>query len=150
MKALSLRPEWAMPVMSGAKTIECRSWKTDYRGDLLICSSSKRMPGAIDSHAVCVVTLAKIERFCGYHLRNALMDDYDRGSYAWHLKNVRLIEPFKVKGKLHLYTVDDSLIRFLPERMSASEALKRYYEPLVYWGRNEKKARAVWHEFTGL
>lgn len=29
---------------------------------------------------------------------------------SWHLRNLRPIVPFKVKGKLHLFEVDDHLI----------------------------------------
>lgn len=39
MKAISLWEPWASLMMTGAKTIETRSWQTNYRGDLLICSS---------------------------------------------------------------------------------------------------------------
>ena len=41
MKALSVHPVFAMKIFSKEKTIELRTWKTDYRGDLLICSTQK-------------------------------------------------------------------------------------------------------------
>lgn len=40
MKALSVQPYWATSILQKTKTVECRTWKTDYRGDLLICASS--------------------------------------------------------------------------------------------------------------
>ena len=40
MKALSVKPPYATQILMFMKTVECRSWKTDYRGDLLICASS--------------------------------------------------------------------------------------------------------------
>lgn len=147
MKALSLRPEWAMPVLLGWKTIECRTWKTDYRGDLLICSSSRPCACAIARHALCIVSLDKIEPFTGRHLDDACMDIVPKNAYAWHLSNLRWIEPFEVKGKLHIYDVPDDLIKEIPESISNVDALRTYYEPLVKWGdreMSESEARAVW------
>lgn len=41
-----------------------------------------------------------------------MYDITDNGEcYEWHLRNVRPVQPFKVKGKLHLYDVDDMLIK---------------------------------------
>lgn len=39
MKAISIKQPWASLVAAGHKTVECRTWKTAYRGPLLICSS---------------------------------------------------------------------------------------------------------------
>lgn len=39
MKAISIKQPWASLVAAGYKTVECRTWKTHYRGPLLICSS---------------------------------------------------------------------------------------------------------------
>ncbi len=39
MKAISLWQPWASLMEAGSKTIETRGWKTEYRGDLLICST---------------------------------------------------------------------------------------------------------------
>ena len=41
MKAISLWQPWASLIAVGAKQYETRSWKTDYRGPLLICASLK-------------------------------------------------------------------------------------------------------------
>jgi hypothetical protein len=114
MKALSIMPEWAHLVLLGEKTVEYRTWKTDYRGDLLICASSHEHEGTISKHAICVVTLADIEPFRRKHREGACMtEQFDPDAWAWILTDVRFIEPFPVKGKLHLYEVDDSLIHFV-------------------------------------
>lgn len=39
MKAISLWEPWASLIRTGAKTIETRSWRTNYRGELLICAA---------------------------------------------------------------------------------------------------------------
>lgn len=94
MKALSIWPEYAMEIATGEKIEEYRTWKTDYRGPLLICSSSGHaVPGSIPGHAICVVDLVDIRK------------DGEK-DYAWLLDNVRLIKPVPVKGKLHIYNVD--------------------------------------------
>lgn len=148
MQAISLRPEWAMPVMLGWKSIECRTWKTDYRGDLLICSSSKPLALTIDSHALAVVELIDIVPFEKNHLEDAFMEEMpEKSSFAWILDNLRWIKPFKQKGKLHLFEVDDSLIEILPDEMSNVECLRTYYEPLMNFGRNEKE-RLQWEEIV--
>lgn len=41
MKTLSIRCQYAYLICLGIKTVENRSWKTNYRGDLLIHSSGK-------------------------------------------------------------------------------------------------------------
>ena len=39
IKAISLWQPWANLIAVGAKKYETRSWKTNYRGALLICAS---------------------------------------------------------------------------------------------------------------
>ena len=61
MKALSIMPYYASCIASGEKVEEYRSWKTDYRGDLLICASSRNEgPDLVRGHALCVVELFDI------------------------------------------------------------------------------------------
>lgn len=119
LKALSVMPEPALYIALGLKPIEYRTWKTPYRGDLLICASSKRKAGFIDRHALCVASLDDIT--------------FDLDVYEWHLSNIRLVKPFEVKGKLHIYEVPDSKIQYLPNTL---ETLERYFKPLVYNGRD--------------
>ena len=122
MKALSLRPEWAWEVFIGNKDIEYRTWQTKYRGDLLICSSSRKLKGTIPGHALIVCTLEDIT----YNEKEKI--------YEWHLSNFRDIIPFPVKGKLHLFDVDDSLIKYFPQNMTQEEIdtnFEKYFEPLI-------------------
>ena len=104
MKALSIMPEFAHEILIGEKIVEYRTWKTDYRGDLLICASSRKCKGTVSRHAVCVAKLVDIH-----------IDGYWEGKpeYGWDLEDIRLIKPFPVKGKLHIYEVDASLVEIL-------------------------------------
>ena len=134
VKALSILPEFATEIFDELKTVEWRSWKTDYRGDLLICSSSRKCQGCISGYALCMVELVDVVPFERKHLRGALMDSVPNpAGYAWILRNVRQIVPFPYKGKLHIYDVDASLVKVLSPRSSkeADAEFEKYYKPLV-------------------
>ena len=102
MKALSIWPEYATEIAKGEKTEEYRVWQTDYRGDLLICSSAKKQKGFLSGHALCIVTLVDIDE---------LIDD----TYAWILENPRMIKPIPLKGQLHLWDYDGP-IELIPKK----------------------------------
>ena len=134
VKALSVLAPYAMDIFDGLKTIEWRSWKTDYRGDLLICSSSRKFEGCISGHALCMVELVDVVPFTKSHLANACMEEIpEPAGYAWILKNVRHIVPFAYKGKLHLYDVDASLVKVLSpiHTPDGDTEYEKYYRPLV-------------------
>lgn len=141
MKAISVQNPWAHFITCGEKTIECRSWNTEHRGDLLICSSSNpKIPGMISGYAVCIVSLDDVTPFRRKHLEGACMDEMpEPNSYAWHLSNVRLIKPIPVKGKLNFYNVEDELVEiFVGENGNdltdeeKDAVLTEYYMPLAY------------------
>ena len=115
MKALSLQPYWANEMFEGRKTVECRTWKTDYRGDVLICASGNgKIPGLLCNRAVIVGHLADIVPFTEEHLEAACMDEMPEGKcYAWIFDEFYDIVPFKQKGALHLFDVDDELITYV-------------------------------------
>ena len=52
MKVLSLTEPYATLIKKGIKTIETRSWKTNYRGKLFIHASSTRIPREYKSNRV--------------------------------------------------------------------------------------------------
>ena len=136
MKALSIHPVFAMQIVTGIKTVECRSWSTNYRGDILICSTAKKEKGTIPGHALGVVTLQDVVPFARRHLKGAMMDEFYPGDYAWILTNPRVIKPFPVKGKLSLWTCEHE-IEFLPvpKTEEEDEELGRiYWDPIIYNG----------------
>lgn len=113
MRALSVRHPYAELIARDEKHYEFRSWKTAHRGDLLIVASVAPCREGREEHpeifapgvtlaygaAICVVTLVGI--------------DGEPGDYEWEIDNARRVAPVKIRGKLNLYTVDDSLIRFV-------------------------------------
>lgn len=105
MKALSVRQPWAELIATGQKDIEYRTWKTAYRGPLVICASSSwgadqpcpaseraKYPRGV---AVCLVDLVDIQE----------SEEVD-GLYEWLLEGPVRIDPVPVKGKLNLFELD--------------------------------------------
>lgn len=143
MKAISIRNPYAHFILCGEKDIECRMWQTDYRGDILICSSANpKVKNTICGHALCIARLDSIEPFKKEHLDGACMSDMpDRKAFAWHLTDIRVIKPFPVKGKLNFFNVDDSLIEVLDNGDDSltdeevAEMYEKYFAPLLYTGK---------------
>lgn len=134
MKALSIHPYFAGAIFAGQKTVEVRTWKTDYRGDLLICSTNKKLKDTIPGHALCVVRLADVVPFTKKHLEAACMhpNEYQDGLFAWLLEDLRYIRPIPLKGKLGLWNYDGELEYLeVPETDEEDEKLyHEIYEPL--------------------
>lgn len=110
MKAISVRQPWASMIARGDKTIETRTWRTNYRGDLLIVSTQNpKIPGLPTGKALCVVRLYDCHLMTEDDESEARCSCYDR-AWAWCLDHRRRIMPFAVKGALSFYEVADSLI----------------------------------------
>lgn len=119
MKALSISPEHALEILAGRKTFEYRSWQTNHRGNLLICSTQKKIPGTIPGHALIVCKISEVKKI-------------SENKYAWKLTDFKDIKPFAVKGQQRIFDVDDSKIEFVSfENDELSEAfVNEYFTPL--------------------
>lgn len=126
MKALSVREPWASMLIDGGKTIEVRSWSTDYRGELLICASAS--PKDFFWHheaanvdrllpAGCIlgiVNLIDVRKMTPKDNR-ASIGSYIPGAYAWVVETVCSCRPDKIIGKLRLFDVpDEKVVRLEP------------------------------------
>lgn len=129
MKALSIHPVYAGAIFAGKKTVEVRTWKTDYRGDIVICSTAKKVHDTIPSHALCIVRLVDVVPLKKEHLKAALMQpkDYNKSLFAWILDDLRIIRPIPVKGNLSLWEFDKD-IEILQEPKTDEEDEKMYHE----------------------
>lgn len=106
MKALSIKQPWANMIADGKKTIETRTWATNYRGPLLIVSSkSPNVPPA--GFALAIADLVDCCPMTKAHERAAACPVY-KGAFSWKLANVRPIKPVPVRGQLGVYEVDFS------------------------------------------
>lgn len=150
MKALSIRNPYAHEILCGEKEIEYRTWQTKHRGDLLICSSKlPKIKNTISGHALCVANLSDCVRITAdnYSEYGVSRSDADETLYAWLLDDVRVIKPFAVKGKLHLFDVDDELIEIIDDNsgeMTEEEAdalFEQYIKPLLYTGESRPVKR---------
>ena len=126
MKALTIRQPWASLIINNYKKYEFRSWKTNYRGKILIHAGiniEKKMisrfkdynieciTGAIIGEAYLVDCILVDKKF-----NDDLMaiDDvvYAKSNhverYAWKLENIiKYNEPIYCKGKLGIWNFDN-------------------------------------------
>lgn len=125
MKTLAVRQPWATHIAEGQKTIEVRSWRTAYRGPLLIAASGRPLRLANDAgkpetlptqQLVCVVDLVDCLPWLRHQTEAACLqpEDYDTGFFGWHLANPRHVWPAPHKGRLQLYDTLESGIFYLP------------------------------------
>lgn len=138
MKALSVKQPFASMIAVGEKTVECRTWPTQYRGELLICSSKGDgyidytdmgldedpiLPGGM---ALCMAKLVDCTRMIKADLDYAMLpEEWEKDAlkgFAWHLRLLYQIVPVPVKGKLGIYNLDID-IQKLPDK---------YLDHLVY------------------
>lgn len=133
MKAVSLWNPWAQAMALGIKRNETRSWPIRYRGDLVICSSKRKLDDTgltvaaaynipledlAYGVALCIVEvreMARTEDFrldadrCKLPLRLITGEEYDMGDYspgrwAWVTGNLRrLSTPVPVVGHQGLW-----------------------------------------------
>lgn len=137
-KALSLKHPWAMLVMAGLKTIETRSWKTHYRGTLLIHNGLKwddRDEDPVSREFVINGCMFVIDGYKGPPLpcspgcilgtvelkdcRPMTKEDEPKagvscvpGRFAWILEHPQVFDvPVPFKGRLGLFDVQRNVVR---------------------------------------
>lgn len=125
MKVLTIKEPWASLIINGYKKYEFRSWKTKYRGKILIHAgmslekdAAKRFSeynleyykGAIIGEATitdCILVDTKFNE----ELRKINPLVYARSdhveTYAWKLENIKKYDkPIYIKGKLGLWNYE--------------------------------------------
>lgn len=106
MRGMSITQPYASLIALGEKTIEVRSWRTNYRGELLICASARpkfdlRYPVGV---TICVAELWDIREFMREDeiLSRA---KWERGLHSWMLRDVRPVAQVPIKGSLGLFSI---------------------------------------------
>lgn len=148
MKAISIQQPWAHDIIIGEKNYEYRTWSTDHRGDLLICSSANpKIEGTIPGHALCVVNITDVIQVTRKNYKELELDEppfQGEKLYAWKIEDVRLVEPFPVKGKLNFYYIDDSLIHIYDDSNTTEEEnqewVDTYFMPCVYYKKGKRES----------
>lgn len=129
MKVLTLKQPWATLVAEGIKKYEFRSWKTNYRGKILIHAGIGIDKEAMKKFAGLNLTfpskkiLAEVEivdcLFLDDELNKKIINENNiaygskkREGYAWMLDNIKKINYEKeINGKLGLWNYDEGLIK---------------------------------------
>ena len=114
MKALTVKQPWAWAIVNGLKRFENRTWRTNYRGRLLIHAGVSKtdlgqegdtMPGLPARDAltfgaiigmVDVVGCVQVDEVAG--------QPFAWGPYCWLLANARPLKPYPCKGRLGLWS----------------------------------------------
>lgn len=121
MKALTIKEPWASLIINKYKTYEFRSWKTKYRGKILIHAGL-----TIEKNELKYFEDYNLNYQCGYIIGEATITDciqvtkeFDKkllklnnkvyknnheNQYAWKLEDiVKYEKPIPIKGKLGLW-----------------------------------------------
>ena len=126
MKVLTIKQPWASLIINEYKKYEFRSWKTNYRGKILIHAGMsiennmlerfkqynlEYIKGAIIGEAELVDCILVDEEF-NEKLKDINPIVYGRSdhdqTYAWKLENIKKYDkPIYVKGKLGLWNYGD-------------------------------------------
>ncbi len=129
MKALSIKQPWAELILQRKKTIEIRTWNTEFRGYFLIHASGRAEHAALriyrfnlkDLLLGALVGVAKLVDVVVYRNRKDFLKDRDRHLslpgyekyplYGFVLEDVKRIKPIKYKGKLGFFEVSETTFR---------------------------------------
>lgn len=124
LKVLTLRQPWATLVAEGIKKYEFRSWKTNYRGKVLIHAGTgidkddmkKYEHMNLDFPSRRIIAVVEIEDCLELDkdLNKKIISENNiayghkiRTGYAWKLKNIKKIDYDKeVNGQLGLWNID--------------------------------------------
>jgi len=134
MKVLSLTEPYATLIKNGTKTIETRSWKTNYRGKLYIHASSTKIPKEYKENEALMNLVDRTDLNFGYVICSCELVDcilmtedfiediknnrekdyitgvYSKGRYAWILENVTVLDnPIKAKGHLGIWDLEERI-----------------------------------------
>lgn len=125
MKALSIRHPWIDLILSGAKTVEVRTWATRHRGPLLLHASAGfgigereaaarlRVPAPGPDGLGAVVGVAEL-----VDCRPVRREDWKRAClpplegrlWAWVLEDARPLGPVAAAGRRTLFEIEDEVV----------------------------------------
>lgn len=128
MKVLTIKEPWASLIIEGYKEYEFRSWKTNYRGKILIHAGKtleKDIAKRFESYdlnykcgyiigEVIITDCIKVSDKFNKELKNIDPIVYGRSNhvenYAWKLENIKKYDnPIFVKGKLGLWNYEGDI-----------------------------------------
>lgn len=132
MKVLSLMEPWGSLIKEKVKYIETRSWKTNYRGELYIHTSLKKISKKDERIQNLVSLLENKDIKYGYIIAKCklvnciymdeefiskiktenpteyICGEYAVGRYAWIVSDIEKIEPIQAKGHLGIWNFNNT------------------------------------------
>ena len=126
MKVLTIKEPWATLIIEGYKSYEFRSWKTNYRGKILIHAGK-----TIETNRLNIFKDYNLSYSCGEIIGEAelvdcikVTEEFDKElksinnlvygnsghveKYAWKLDNIKKYkDKIKINGKLGLWNYDN-------------------------------------------
>ena len=126
MKVLTIKQPWASLIMSGYKRFEFRSWRTNYRGELLIHAGKslnkeealrlkKYLPEELPMGKIlgkvniidCIKCDENFKNMCLAENKDVYAKSTFEETYAWQIDDVESFEnPIEINGKLGLWNYD--------------------------------------------
>lgn len=121
MKVITIKQPWASLIAEGYKEYEFRSWKTKYRGDILIHAGKGIDKEAMARFKHLNLTYPRGEIIAKATITDCIFVDKEVGEklirkdplvyhnlknwtgYGFKLENVKKINPIKINGKLSLW-----------------------------------------------
>lgn len=131
MLALCVKQPFALAIVDGVKTIEVRSWSTNYRGKLIICASAapknefwsdenfnppiiRLLPAGCVLGSACLLDVRPMVKADEYE--GGAFCAYSKGAYSWILESTGdRYRPDKILGRLKLFDVPDQNLFLLPD-----------------------------------
>lgn len=135
MKVISILEPWASLIKENIKCIETRSWKTNYRGELYIHASQRKLTQndtiryteilslLQDTHFQygCIIAKCKLAdckmmtpewiETVKQNPNEYQSGEYKVGRYAWFLEDIEALEtPIPAKGSLGIWNYDENMI----------------------------------------
>ncbi len=127
MKVITIKQPWATLIAKGYKEYEFRTWKTKYRGEILIHAGKGIDKKALErfkhlnldyptGQIIAKATITdciKIDDQARWMLKKknelvyrSIIKHKDWDGYGFKLENVQKIDPIKINGKLSLWDYD--------------------------------------------
>ncbi|AIG65673.1 hypothetical protein ACRHK7_05650 [Weissella tructae] len=120
MHAVAMEPQVLIDILVGAKKGVIYNFTTEHRGDLLVTSYALKEAGLPSSMAGAVVQLEEIEE--------------TEDGYIWKFNpEVTLIRPFKVRGTMEMFDIEDDLIKPEPTNWFNIEQENAGHEKINAW-----------------
>lgn len=121
--ALSIPQPWIELILTGIKTIEVRTWSTEYRGELWLHAGKKADKDVLKRFNLSVeqLTFGAIIGKCflfdcvefdnytwrKWYKKHLVKDTLEKRKYAWYTKDPKRIVPQPFRGRLGLMRINE-------------------------------------------